>query len=341
MDTFHPFGTLFQKHSLQPFSTLKALLRDCSSNSSSLASLNVYKNYVSNEYGNLLIDIELPTNIQYLGIYNYQDEDHIRLTTSSQNTGLRRIYTRSYIELESNNFFAHFTALQAINLQYVLSREPLSFTNLLSLTYLQIYLVGPVTQALDEGIVSGLTNLVILIIYASYFNGITEGAFRNLNKLTSLYLSYNELIYIEDGALRDLTSLKELFLNYNQLQIVSDNVFEGLTDLTYLYLDGNPEFPLTALIQAKSVIQLSLRYNGYHTLDSYVFQQMNSLRYLSLSDSFVCDCGLRWTSLVGQYGLNIDGVCDNNFSSSITNISLYKLLPNRIFPMLQQINFLS
>ena len=59
--------------------SIKALLRDCSSNSSSFASIHVHKNYVSNEYGNLLIDIELPTNIQYLDIFNSQDQDHILL----------------------------------------------------------------------------------------------------------------------------------------------------------------------------------------------------------------------------------------------------------------------
>ena len=303
--------------------SIKALLRDCSSNSSSLVLIYVYKNYVSNEYGNLLIDIELPTNIQSLSIYNSQDSDHIRLTTFSQNTGLTRIYTFSRIELESNDFFTHFTALQRIYLHYVLSREPPSFINLLSLTYLSVSLAGPVTHALDEGIVSGLTNLVTLSLSNSYFNGITEGAFRHLNKLTRLYLANNELTYIEDGAFRDLSSLEVLLLFNNNLQIVSDNVFEGLTDLIILYLNSIPEFPLTALIQAKSVIYLYLRYNGYHTLEPYVFQQMDSLRYLYLSDPFVCDCDLRWTSLVGQYQLNIYGVCDNNSLRSITNTTLY------------------
>ena len=140
--------------------SITTLLRDCSGRSSDFTAVVIYKNYVSNEYGNLLIDVELPTNIQSLSISNFQDKDHIRLTTFSQNAGLTSIYTTySYIELESNNFFTHFTALQHINLGYVLSREPPSFTNLLSLTYLRVFLVGPFTQALAEGIVSGLTNL--------------------------------------------------------------------------------------------------------------------------------------------------------------------------------------
>ena len=252
---------------------------------------------------------------------------YVPLTTFSQNTGLTGIYTSSYIELESNNFFNHFTGLQYINFRYVLSREPPSFTNLPSLTFLRVYPVGPVTHALDEDIVSGLTNLVFLIIYDSYFNGIIEGAFRNLNKLTKLHLGKNELAYIEDGALRDLSSLKQLSLYDNHIQIVFDNVFESLTDLTLLHLSNNPGFPLTALIQAKSVVDLSLSYNGYHTLDAYVFQQMNSLRYLYLSDPFVCDCDLRWTSQVGQYGLNIQSSgCSeplDHFSRSITSAILY------------------
>ena len=311
--------------------SIKELLRDCSSNSSSLVRLNVYKNYVSNEYGNLLIDIELPTNIQSLSIYNSQDQDHIRLTTFSQNTGLTSISTAYnyaiYIELESNNFFNHFTALQRIYLDYVLSREPPSFTNLLSLIFLRLHLVGSVTHALDEGMVSGLTNLVYLRLYNSYFNGITAGAFRNLNKLKNLDVGNNELAYIEDGAFRDLSSLTQLYLSNNNIQIVSDNVFEGLTDLTHLSLNDNPEFPLTALIQAKSVIALFLQSNGYHTLEPYVFQQMDSLRYLYLYDPFVCDCDLRWTSLVKQYGLAIQSSrCSEPldlFPRPITSVTLY------------------
>ena len=148
-----------------------------------------------------------------------------------------------------------------------------------------------------------------------------------MSKLTYLSLAYNELTYIEDGALTELSSLEQLDLNENELLSVSDNVFEGLTDLTYLNLDDNPGFPLNALILARSVIRLYLRYNGYHTLDPYVFQQMESLRYLYLSDPFVCDCRLHWTSLVDQYELYIQSaVCSESydpFPRSITTQSFY------------------
>ena len=190
-----------------------------------------------------------------------------------------------------------------------------------------MYLVGPVTHVLDDGIVSGLTNLVYLYLPNSYFNGIAKGALSGMNKLMYLDLAYNELTYIEDGALSELSSLKEFYLHDNELVFVSDNVFEGLTDLTYLILNSNPGFPLNALIQAKSVIHLLLRFNGYHTLDPYVFQQMDSLKYLFLTDPFVCDCKLQWTSLVNQYELYPrSGVCSEPvypFPRSITTPSLY------------------
>ena len=72
---------------------------------------------------------------------------------------LEYIPTDIYIELESNDFFTYFTGLQS-NYIWVMSssREPPSFTNLVSLTYLRLNLVGPVSHALDDGIVSGLTN---------------------------------------------------------------------------------------------------------------------------------------------------------------------------------------
>ena len=307
--------------------SIKVLLTNCASYSSSFSQMYVHKNYVSNEHANLLVDIEFPSNIQSLYIHNNRDQDHIRLTTSSHNTGLTRIDTYAYIELESNDFFTHFTGLQQIYMRYVLSREPPSFTNLNDLTYLRLYLVGPVIHTLDEGIVSELTNLVYLSLPDSYFKGIAKGAFRSMNKLTFLYLRNNELAYIEDGALSELSSLKEFYLHENELVSVSDNVFEGLTDLTYLYLDNNPGFPLNALIQARSVVYLYLRYNGYHTLDPYVFQQMDSLNYLYLSDPFICDCKLQWISLVNQYQLYFrSGVCSepvDPFSRSITTQSLY------------------
>ena len=53
---------------------VKELLRDCSNRSTYFRTLYVYKNYVSNVYGNVLIDIELPSNIRSLTIHNQRSK---------------------------------------------------------------------------------------------------------------------------------------------------------------------------------------------------------------------------------------------------------------------------
>ena len=49
--------------------SIKVLLTNCASYSSSLSQMYVHKNYVSNEYANLLVDVEFPSNIQSLYIH--------------------------------------------------------------------------------------------------------------------------------------------------------------------------------------------------------------------------------------------------------------------------------
>ncbi|KAI6647891.1 Fibrillin-2-like [Oopsacas minuta] len=334
---------------------IKSLLSYCSGQSTVFSTIYVYKNYVSTVYGNLIIDIELASNIQYLRIYNYEDRDNIRLTTSSQNTGLTRISVSSsyHIQLEAKNFFNYFTGLKYIYLGYCISKETPSFTNLQYLSSLSVRIVGASTRTFDNTIVRELSNLVYLNFYNSDFSSITKGALDGLNSLTylsfannklsiiedgtfnelssllSLYLQNNKLGIIEDGTFNELSSLLQLYLQNNGIKIISNNVFEGLTELTYLNLDENPGFPIEALINTRSLRYVLLQYNEYHTLDPYVFQQMKSPSsiYLYLSDPFICDCRLQWTSMVSQYGVYIsNGYCSEPnvfFQKSITDPLLY------------------
>ena len=282
---------------------IKDMLKDCSAGTANI--LYLYKNYVSNAFGNLIIDIELSSNIQTLYLYNSYDHDYFRLTTSSQNTGLTRIYLNYNVELEHHNFFNYFPNLEYVYIRYIFSSKCPSFTNLQYLTYLRarIQLTSP--QALVSTMFSGLSNLTRLDLSYSNFNGITEGAFDGLIHLTRLILNKNKIRYIEDGALYELSNLKALHFDDNGIETVSNNVFKGLTQLYYLDLNNNPEFPLEALLHTRFLERLNIQNNGYTTLDPYVFQQMKQLRYLYLSNPFICDCRLQWTSLVQQYGLYI------------------------------------
>ena len=86
---------------------------------------------------------------------------------------------------------------------------------------------------------------------------------------------------------------------------MSDDAFNGLTALKSLSLSGNPLFPLSTLYKLNSLTSLQIHYNSYRTLSPDPFEQLASLYYIYADNPFLCDCSLRWTSLVSQYSLSI------------------------------------
>ena len=59
----------------------RELLMNCSRDNSGIRTVKIYKEYVSDNYRSLLIDIELHSNIQELQIYNSRDQDIFIFTT--------------------------------------------------------------------------------------------------------------------------------------------------------------------------------------------------------------------------------------------------------------------
>ena len=172
-------------------------------------------------------------------------------------------------------------------MNYINSIEFPSFTSLQYLTYLKARIQMASPQALDSTMLSGLTNLIVLDLSYSNFNGINIGTFDSLIQLTSLIINHNEIRYIEDGALSQLPDLKQLHLNSNGIETVSNNVFKSLTELD---LSKNPEFPIETLLHTRYLQRLDIQSNEYTTLDPFVFQQTKELRYLYLSNPFIFDC---------------------------------------------------
>ncbi|KAI6661312.1 Fibrillin-3 isoform X2 [Oopsacas minuta] len=312
---------------------IKLLLKNCSSIDAEYTNLYVYKNYESITYGNLIIDLELASNINALYIYNIRDKDQFRLTTSSQNGGLTRLECHYTVQLESSDFFDYFTGLRRIETfetSLMISVEVPSFTNLQSLYFLKARLVGLglVTHTFDNKIISGLSNLRVVDLSYSYFNSITERAFDNVTKLTFLSFHFNKISIVAEGAFSQLTRLRSLTLSYNGIKTVSKNIFNASTGLTFLKLGGNPGFPIQSLLNTRSLVSLHLQNNKYRTLDPYIFQLMKSLTILSIKDPFICDCKLRWMSVVSQYriSINIDALCTEPIEflqKSITDPKLY------------------
>ena len=291
--------------------SIKTLLSNGSQGSTSRYQLYVYKRY-SSDSGYLTLDFNTPPNIRSLILLlsNSGNHDQIILKTSTINTKIEYMYCNRIVHLESGSFFNQFVGLTRIQFKDVVSTTLPSFIELENLVYLKARLKFKGNHVLDSSFVSGLSNLRSLELRYSSFESIMEGALEDMDSLSHLYLDHNKISSIKDGALRGLTYLIFLDLEDNGLRDVSYNVFKDLSQLTYLNLNENPEFPIPALILLKDLKHLYLNFNNYQTLEPYVFQQLIKLTRIYMNNPFTCDCNLRWTSQVKQFGLFINnGYC--------------------------------
>ncbi|XP_069332141.1 leucine-rich repeats and immunoglobulin-like domains protein 1 isoform X5 [Eulemur rufifrons] len=129
---------------------------------------------------------------------------------------------------------------------------------------------------LDEESLAELSSLSVLRLSHNAISHIAEGAFKGLKNLRVLDLDHNEISgTIEDtsGAFMGLDSLSKLTLFGNKIKSVAKRAFSGLEGLEHLNLGENA---------IRSV-----------QLDAFV--KMKNLKELHISsDSFLCDCQLKW-----------------------------------------------
>ncbi|XP_064450026.1 leucine-rich repeats and immunoglobulin-like domains protein 1 isoform X4 [Mirounga angustirostris] len=137
---------------------------------------------------------------------------------------------------------------------------------------------------LDEESLADLSSLSILRLSHNSISHIAEGAFKGLRNLRVLDLDHNEISgTIEDtsGAFTGLDSLSKLTLFGNKIKSVAKRAFSGLEGLEHLNLGEN----------------------AVRSVQSDAFVKMKNLKELHISsDSFLCDCQLKWlpTWLVGR-----------------------------------------
>ncbi|XP_077894759.1 leucine-rich repeats and immunoglobulin-like domains protein 1 isoform X2 [Ictidomys tridecemlineatus] len=129
---------------------------------------------------------------------------------------------------------------------------------------------------LDEESLAELGSLSVLRLSHNSISHIAEGAFKGLKNLRILDLDHNEISgTIEDtsGAFTGLDSLSKLTLFGNKIKSVAKRAFSGLEGLEHLDLGKNA---------IRSV-----------QLDTFI--KMRNLKELHISsDSFLCDCQLKW-----------------------------------------------
>ena len=174
---------------------IKSGLKYCSQ-SNRLTSLQVAKQYVSEELGNLIIDIDLPSNIRQLYFYQYSSQyhDYIRLTTSTFNYALTYMYSSEITKIESSNFFNYFVELKTLDFNRNLNSEQIpSFTDLHKLTLIRARIHVSIMPILNPSMVSGLENLVYLDLGYSNFERIEKNSFQNTSlTYLSLYICHGE-----------------------------------------------------------------------------------------------------------------------------------------------------
>ncbi|XP_014714803.3 leucine-rich repeats and immunoglobulin-like domains protein 1 isoform X1 [Equus asinus] len=129
---------------------------------------------------------------------------------------------------------------------------------------------------LDEESLADLSSLSILRLSHNSISHIAEGAFKGLKNLHVLDLDHNDISgTIEDtsGAFTGLDSLSKLTLFGNKIKSVAKRAFSGLEGLEHLNLGEN----------------------AIRSVQFDAFVKMKNLKELHISsDSFLCDCQLKW-----------------------------------------------
>uniref|UniRef100_A0A452VH19 Leucine rich repeats and immunoglobulin like domains 1 n=1 Tax=Ursus maritimus TaxID=29073 RepID=A0A452VH19_URSMA len=143
------------------------------------------------------------------------------------------------------------------------------------------------------------------------FNNLTrldEESLADLSSLSTLRLSHNSISHIAEGAFRGLKHLRVLDLDHNEISGTIEDTsgaFTGLDSLSKLTLFGNKikSVAKRAFSGLEGLEHLNLGENAIRSVQSDAFAKMKNLRELHISsDSFLCDCQLKWLPpwLVGR-----------------------------------------
>ncbi|KAL2803566.1 leucine-rich repeats and immunoglobulin-like domains protein 1 isoform 1 precursor [Daubentonia madagascariensis] len=135
------------------------------------------------------------------------------------------------------------------------------------------------------------------------FNNLTrldEESLAELSSLSVLRLSHNAISHIAEGAFKGLKSLRVLDLDHNEISGTIEDTsgaFVGLDSLSKLTLFGNKikSVAKRAFSGLEGLEHLNLGENAIRSVQFDAFVKMKNLKELHISsDSFLCDCQLKW-----------------------------------------------
>ncbi|XP_046882537.1 leucine-rich repeats and immunoglobulin-like domains protein 1 [Hypomesus transpacificus] len=176
----------------------------------------------------------------------------------------------------------------------------------------------------NSGSLYGLSSLLQLFLSNNSISHINPDGWRFCQKLRELNLSYNNLTRLDEGCLAMLGDLQSLRLGHNSISHVTEGAFKGLKSLRTLELDHNDisgtiedtngafsgldslnkltlfgnkikSVAKKAFSGLEALEHLNLGENAIRSIQPDAFSKMRNLKSLMIqSDSFLCDCQLRW-----------------------------------------------
>ncbi|KAM7170867.1 leucine-rich repeats and immunoglobulin-like domains protein 1 [Macrochelys suwanniensis] len=176
----------------------------------------------------------------------------------------------------------------------------------------------------NSGSLYGLSSLHQLHLSNNLISYINPESWKFCQKLNELILSYNNLTRLDEGSLADLGGLQILRLSHNSISHIAEGGFKGLKNLRVLDLDHNEisgtiedtsgaftglenlskltlfgnkikAVAKKAFSGLEALEHLNLRDNAIRSVQPEAFAKMKNLKQLHInSDSFLCDCQLKW-----------------------------------------------
>ncbi|XP_070594282.1 leucine-rich repeats and immunoglobulin-like domains protein 1 isoform X1 [Erythrolamprus reginae] len=138
------------------------------------------------------------------------------------------------------------------------------------------------------------------------FNNLTrldKESLADLGSLEILHLSHNSISHIAEGAFKGLKSLRVLNLDHNEISGTIEDTsgaFTGLENLSMLTLFGNKikSVAKEAFSGLEALEHLNLGNNAIRSIQEDAFTKLKNLKELRInSESFLCDCQLKWLPL--------------------------------------------
>uniref|UniRef100_A0A8D2BBS4 Leucine rich repeats and immunoglobulin like domains 1 n=1 Tax=Sus scrofa TaxID=9823 RepID=A0A8D2BBS4_PIG len=176
--------------------------------------------------------------------------------------------------------------------------EGLTFQGLDSLEVLKLQRNN--ISKLTDGAFWGLARMHVLILSFNNLTRLDEESLADLSSLSILRLSHNSISHIAEGAFRGLKSLRVLELDHNEISGTIEDTsgaFTGLDSLSKLTLFGNKikSVAKRAFSGLEGLEHLNLGENAIRSVQFDAFVKMKNLKELHISsDSFLCDCQLKW-----------------------------------------------